>query len=247
MVAGGLIAYYIFDHYAMSQVYFLFLALFFLHLMAIENLNLLKGNILPKIAVTAGCIAIVTTAFMYTNFIGSGARFLARNLGIIEKHPYNTVVNADDQLAMEYMAENSPENALFATNRIHSSNSTKDGISNVYSAFSGRQCYMEGYAYALTNMGVPYFVIDQRQVINEKLFNADTTADELIHLCQQTGITHLVYTTQLYGDDTVIASVFDKIYDSETVKIYATGVEPMTNHPLYQENLIEYGEGIKDE
>ena len=246
MVAGGFIAYYLFDHYAMSQVYFLFLALFFLHLIAIENLDLLKGKILPKIVIFAGCIAVSTTVFMYTNFIGSGARFLARNLGIIDKYPYETVINADDQLAMEYLAENSPENALFATNRIHYANSKQDGISNIYSAFSGRQCYMEGYAYALTNMGVPYYVIDQRLVINDKLFNVETSADELVYLCQQTGITHLVYTTQLYGDDTVIASVFEKIYDSETVKIYATGVEPLANHPLYQENLSEYGEGIKD-
>ena len=245
MIAGGFIAYYLFDHYAMSQVYFLFLALFFLHLMAIENLELLKGKLLPKIAGVAAFVAIATTVFIYVNFIGSGARFLARNLGIINKYPYEAVINADDQLAMEYMAENSPENALFATNRIHHSNSKQDGISNIYSAFSGRQCYMEGYAYALTNMGVPYFVIDQRQVINEKLFNAETSADELIYLCQQTGITHLVYTTQLNGSDAVISSVFEKIYDSETVKIYATGVEPLANHPLYQENLVEYGEGIK--
>ncbi len=246
MVAGGLMAYYLFDHYAMSQVYFLFLALFFLHLMAIENLELLTGKILPKVALLAAGIAVTTTVFMYVNYIGSGARFLARNLGLIEKYPYDTVVNADDQLAMEYMAQNSPENALFATNRIHHSNSKTDGISNIYSAFSGRQSYMEGYAYALTNMGVPYYVIDQRQVINEKLFNSATPVEELKYLCEKTGITHLVYTTQLEGSDAVMATVFDKIYDSETVKIYATGVQPLENHPLYQPELAEYGEGIKE-
>ena len=140
-----------------------------------------------------------------------------------------------------------PENALFATNRIHADNKKKDGISNIYSAFSGRQSYMEGYAYALTNMGVPYYVVDQRKVINEKLFSADTTKEELQYLCESTGITHLVYTTQLAGDDSVIASVYEKIYDSETVKIYATGVIPKENHPLYQPELAQYGEGIKDE
>ncbi len=246
MVAGGLMAYYLFDHYAMSQVYFAFLALFFLHLMAIENMELLKGRIFPKIALIAAGMAVTTTIFMYTNYIGSGARFLARNLGIIEKYPYDAVVNADDQLAMEYLAENTPANALFATNRIHHSDSKTDGISNIYSAFSGRQSYMEGYAYALTNMGVPYYVVDQRQVINEKLFSADTSADELKYLCEKTGITHLVYTTQLAGSDSVMASVFDRIYDSETVKIYATGVQPLENHPLYQPELAEYGQGIKD-
>ena len=75
----------------------------------------------------------------------------------------------------------------------------------------------------------------------------DTTKEELQYLCENTGITHLVYTTQLAGDDSVIASVYEKIYDSETVKIYATGVIPKENHPLYQTELAQYGEGIKDE
>ena len=247
MVAGGFMAYYLFDHYAMSQVYFAFLAVFFLHIIAIENLHLLNGKWLSKIAAVAGCIAVATTVFMYVNFVGSGARFLARNMGIIEKYPYTAVVNADDQLAMEYLAENSSENALFATNRIHHSNKKKDGISNIYSAFSGRQSYMEGYAYALTNMGVPYYVIDQRQVINEKLFDQQTSVEELMYLCEKTGITHLVYSAQFDGCETVIESVFKKIYDSETVRIYATGVQPLVNHPLYQEDLVEYGEGIKEE
>lgn len=44
---------------------------------------------------------------MYTSYIGSGARFLARNLGIIEKYPYNAVVTADGQQAMEFLSENS--------------------------------------------------------------------------------------------------------------------------------------------
>ena len=246
MVAGGFMAYYLFDHYAMSQVYFAFLAMFFLHIIAIENLHLLKNKHLAKIATAAGCVAVATTVFMYVNFVGSGARFLARNMDIIEKYPYSTVVTADDQLAMEYMAENSRENALFATNRIHSAKNKKDGISNIYSAFSGRQSYMEGYAYALTNMGVPYYVIDQRQVINEKLFNGETSPEELKYLCEKTGITHLVYSAQFGGSEAVIESVFEKIYDSEAVRIYATGVQPLTNHPLYQEDMIEYGEGIKD-
>ena len=246
MVAGGFMAYYLFDHYAMSQVYFAFLGLFFLHVMAVDNLQLLSGRIMPKIAAVAACVAVATTMFMYVNYIGSGARFLARNLGIIEKYPYNTVINADDQAAMEYLAENSPENALFATNRIHASNSKKDGISNIYSAFSGRQSYMEGYAYALTNMGVPYYVIDQRKVINDRLFSEDTPAYELLDLCQRTGITHLVYSTQMDGTDKVISTVFEKIYHSETVKVYSTGMTPLANHPLYQQELAQYGEGIKD-
>ncbi len=246
LVVGGFMAYYLFDHYAMSQVYFAFLALFFLHLMAIDNLDLLTKNWQQYITGMMAVVAVTTTIFCYVNFIGSGARFLARNMGIIEKYPYKTVVTADDQLAMEYLKRNTDTSALFATNRIHRDDRKKDGVSNIYSAFSGRQSYMEGYAYALTNMGVPYYVVSQRQDINETLFSADTSAEELTYLCRTTGITHLVFSSQFSGDETVISSVFDKIYDSNTVRIYATGVTPLANHPLYQPELAEYGEGIKD-
>lgn len=240
MVAGGFAAFYLFDHYALSQVYFAFLALFFMNLLAVDALELIKGKRAGKrLAVFAGA-AVITTAFMYTNYIGSGARFLARNLGIIEKYPYNAVVTADDQQAMEFLRENSRENALFATNRIHADPYKKDGISNIYSALSGRQGYMEGYAYALTNMGVPYYVIDQRLAVNRTLFSADTPADEVQRLRQTAGITHLIFSRQFEGSEQVISRVFEKIYDGDNVRIYSTGVRPLENHPLYQEQLAEY-------
>ena len=247
LVIGGFAAYYLFNHYAMSQVYFAFLGLFFLHLLAIENLDRLTGSLSRWIVLVLGCVAVTTTVFIYTNFIGSGARFLARNLGIIEKYPYNTVVNADDQRAMEFLRDNTDTTALFATNRIHADSRKNDGVSNIYSAFSGRQSYMEGYAYALTNMGVPYYVVDQRKQINSALFSADTPADEVKYLCGATGITHLVFSSQFNGSEDVISQIFEKIYDSDTVRIYATGASPLANHPLYQEELSQYGEGIKDQ
>lgn len=246
MVAGGFMAYYLFNHYAMSQVYFAFLGLFFMHILAIENLDRLNKNLFSGIAVGLACVSLVTTAFIYTNFIGSGARFLARNLGIIEKYPYSTVVTADDQLAMEFLRDNTDTTALFATNRIHADNIKQDGVSNIYSAFSGRQSYMEGYAYALTNMGVPYYVVSQRQEINAALFSRDTPPEEVEYLCNATGITHLVFSSQFNGSEKVISQLFDKVYDSRTVRIYATGAAPLANHPLYQENLAQYGEGIKE-
>ncbi len=247
LVAGGFMAYYLFNHYAMSQVYFAFLGLFFMHLLAIENLDRLNKNLFRGIAAAMACVALVTSAFIYTNLIGSGARFLARNLGIIEKYPYLAVAKADDQQAMEFFRDNTDTTALFATNRIHVNNVAKDGVSNIYSAFSGRQSYMEGYAYALTNMGVPYYVVSQRQAVNAALFSADTSPEEVDYLCRTTGITHLVFSSQFEGSEKVISQIFEKIYDSETVRIYATGAAPLANHPLYQEELAHYGEGIKEE
>lgn len=179
---------------------------------------------------------------MYTNYIGSGSRFLARNLGIIEKYPYNAVVTADDQRAMEFLRANSRKNALFATNRIHADKYKEDGISNIYSALSGRQGYMEGYAYALTNMEVPYYVIDQRKAVNRALFSEKTTADEVKRLRQTAGITNLIFSRQFDGSEAVISTVFEKIYDGDNVRIYSTGMRPLENHPLYQPQPAEYAE-----
>ncbi len=246
MVAGGFMAFFLFSHYALSQVYFAFIALFFMHLMAVETFYSLKSKNIKCTAGFMAAVGVITTLFIYVNIVGSGARFLRRNLGVIEKYPYNVVVNADDRLGMEYLNKNTGTDTLFATNRIHSNSVGGDGISNVYSALSGRQSYMEGYAYALTNMGVPYYVVSQRLDINNRLFSGDITPQQIKYLCETTGITHLVFSTQLGGDDTPISDTYPKVFDSETVRIYATGVIPFANHPLYQEELARYGEGIKE-
>ena len=247
-IAGGILAFFLFEHYAFSQVYFFFGAIFFLHLAAAENARLVLNKKPLKIA--AGCFAlirVITQCFMYLNFIGSGARFLARNLGIIEKYPYSAVIKADDQKAMEYLKENTDDNILFATNRIDTSPAKGDGISNIYTAFSSRQSYMEGWAYALTNMGVPYYVVEQRRNINNRLFAEDTDRGTLRYLCRETGITHLVFSRQFPGSEDVISQTFECVYSSDGVRIYATGVAPMENHPLYQEQLSRYGRPKREE
>lgn len=55
---------------------------------------------------------------------------------------------------MEWLSENAAPNDLFATNRIDAQPGTGEGVSCIYTALSGRQAYMEGYTYAVTNMGV---------------------------------------------------------------------------------------------
>ena len=241
LIAGGLLAFYLFDHYAMSQVYFAFLALFFLHLLAVDRYEKLKnGKYLKGLCVLLAALCFVTQAFMYTNFCGSGLRVLLKNTGVTEKYIYHAMITEDDEASMKFLETVTDTSALFATNRIHTSALSKDGISNVYSALSGRQSYMEGYAYALTNMGVPYYVIEQRQKVNEALFSGDTPPEELGRLVETAGITHLVFSSQFEGDEEGIAAIFEKVYDSPTVRIYRTGVRPLSPHPLFQEELRDY-------
>ena len=86
------------------------------------------------------------------NFTGSGMRQLARNLDIITKYPYVSTASAGDEAAMKWLPSNTTQDAVFATNRIHSMANASDGISILYTAMSGRQAYMEGYTLSLIHI-----------------------------------------------------------------------------------------------
>ncbi len=228
---GGVLAFYLFHHPSMSQLYFIFMALFFINLLAVDMIDRIKARWVKAFAVCFACVGLVTNAFLYVNLVGSGARQLGRNMGIIEKYPYEFVMNADDEVAMQWLQDNTDTSIVFATNRIHTG-AAREGLSNVYSAMSGRQAFMEGFKYALTNMGVPEAVIKERLAVNDALFDAATSSEELLQLCERAGITHIVYCEQFWGDEEQLAC-FELVFESETVRIYATGVEPHTIHTLY--------------
>lgn len=235
VAAGGVVAYFLFNHPAMSQTYFLFGAIFFVNLLAVDGVDYLrwpkrgemsrcKAGFKKVVLVGIACFAAVgvaTTGFLYVNQLGSGARQLARNLGITQKYPYDTVVTPDDEAAMIWLENNSKKDAMFATNRIHTG-ARREGISNLYSAFNERQGFMEGFQYAKTNMGVSVEVIEERLAMNEALFNAKTPHKEIVALCEQNGIDYLIFSAQMDGSDEQLAG-FALEYDSPSVRVYSTG------------------------
>ncbi len=172
------------------------------------------------IAVVAcfAAVGMITSAFLYINLLGSGARRLATNLGILEKYPYDTVMTADEEAGMIWLAQNTPPDMMFATNRIHTG-ANAEGISNLYSGLSGRQGFMEGFQYAVTNMGVPQQSVDERRIANDLLFSEDSFPELVIILCRQWGITHIVYSTQFDGGESQLSSL-TKVFDSPTLRIY---------------------------
>ncbi|MFV0413938.1 MAG: hypothetical protein ACK5L3_11865 [Oscillospiraceae bacterium] len=232
VAAGGLLAYFLFDHPHFSQVYFLFAAIFFITLLAVDEIGTLRwpaAGQLPAlkakakklfIGVVAVCaaVAVATTGFLYVHYMGSGGRQLLRNLGLMEKYPYDVVITPDDEAAMLWLRDNSPATAMFATNRIHTG-ARLEGISNLYSAFCERQAYMEGFQYAKTNMGVAEDIINRRLAVNNALFSAATAPETVLQLCRENGISYLVYSTQLPGDESQL-SAMELAYNSPTVRIY---------------------------
>lgn len=154
------------------------------------------------------------------NFTGSGMRQLARNLDIIPKYPYVSTASAGDEAAMKWLQSNTPQDAVFATNRIHSMANASDGISSLYTAMSGRQAYMEGYTYAVTNMGVSEAVVAQKQAVNTALFDASTAPEEVLRLCAENGIDYLVCSKQYPGDTSQLSGLV-VVYENADVTIYA--------------------------
>lgn len=218
VVAGGFLAFFLFWHPSYSQLYFALVAIFFLNLLAVDQIDQVRG-ILKKITIVGGILGLATTVVLVINFTGSGMRQLGRNLDIIPKYPYVSTVRAGDEEAMIWMGENTEQDAVFATNRIHTMANTNDGISSIYSALSGRQAYMEGYTYAITNMGVSEKVVSEKRAVNEALFSAQTTGEQISQLCKENGIDYLVYSTQ-YEGDTEQLSGFPCVFSNEDVEIY---------------------------
>ncbi len=220
MVAGGFLAYFLFWHPSYSQLYFALTAIFFYNLLAADALAAPVQRGARALRTACGAVGLATTMVLLVNFTGSGMRQLARNLDIIPKYPYVSTARAGDEAAMQWLRVHTPQSAQFATNRIHSMRNATDGISSLYTAMSGRQAYMEGYTYAVTNMGVSEPVVAEKRAVNAALFSAETPPEQVLQLCARENIQYLVFSKQ-YPGDTAQLSGCRVVYENDDVTIYA--------------------------
>lgn len=206
VVAGGFLAYHLFLHPNSSQAYFALIAMLFLSLLAVEQLPRLrnKKRIFAYIAGLCGTIAAITTACMLIAYAGKGMQQLAYTTGMVEKEPQLGDVLPQDEQAMNWLVQNTEKDFVFATNRTSSHSKKDDGISNVYSALSGRQAYMEGWTYAVSNMGVAQDVVLHRISVNEQLFSGQLSSAEIMALCKTEGIDGLIYSKDYPGKPPIV-------------------------------------------
>ncbi|MEG1446302.1 MAG: hypothetical protein RSC58_03445 [Ruthenibacterium sp.] len=219
VIAGGMLAYFLYWHPNSSQIYFALIAIFYLNLLAVDRANQIKSGIFKKILAVCAVIGFVTTIIFSVIIIGSGTRQLARNLGLALQTSAASFTTSGDEEAMNWLHDNTPVTAQFATNRIHSTADNNDGISNVYSALSGRQAYMEGYSYAITNMGVAEAIVTQKKNNNAALFSAATSPEIIQTICRENGIQYLVYSAQ-YPGDTAQLSQCERVFANDAVQIF---------------------------
>ncbi|GEM_PF-366987 len=236
---GGLIVYYIFEQSAASQMYFFMMAIFFINLIAIDEgngaverlkkngfkyINTLEkiGTVIVAVGITIG---LITAGFSYVNLCGSGLRRLMTNYDIIRKFPYDCIATDEDEAAAMWLRENTDASqCMFATNRIHSGTS-KEGISNYYTAISGRQAFVECIKYTCNDAEMNSYKLS---VLNT-IFSEDSTPEEIVNVCHENGITHILYSTQyagcVEGSNFVISKAFDCVFDTYDAKIYVVPQE----------------------
>lgn len=231
---GGLAAFFLFDHYAMSQIYFGFVGLFFLNLLAIDKMDRLRewlkplgrigGKVTAGILVAFCCVGLVTGCLMNASLMHQGFSILRNPVAAareeLESHG-RISLTASEEKGMEWLRQSAGAEALFATNRIHTGQA-EEGLSNVYSGLCGYPAYMESFKYAVSNMGVSIEEVENRLNVVESLFNPETAPEKIQELCQEKGIRYLAYCPHFFGSEEQLKS-FEKIYDSPELRIYDLG------------------------
>ena len=221
-IAGGTLAFFITYHEAFSQVYFIYVAIFFLNLLAVEYVDFTQFRCKYLIHYLLIVLSCTTTLFFYTNFGGSGIRQFLFHYDKMEKYPYTWCIKAEDELAGGYLRENMADGELFITNRTHTG--VGEGLSNVYTCFSGKQSYMEGFKYTVSNMGVDWdTVVKPRVDLVGKVFGIydqqAAESEEIISLCKDKNIRYAVFSSQFEGETTYL-NEFENVFSDGTVKIY---------------------------
>lgn len=219
-VVGGFLAYHLFWHESSSQVYFAFFAMLCMTLLAVESLpRLRRPGPFAAAGWACGAVGAVTALCVVLTLCRSGGVQLARTAGLLEPVDSPRAVTASDESAALWLRDNTAPGLVFATNRTSSAPppAGEDGISNLYTAFSGVQCYMEGWTYAMSNMGVPQAEVEHRRAVVDALFSGTLDAAALADFCGQEGIDWLVYSKRFPG----AAPALPVLYENADVAVYA--------------------------
>lgn len=217
---GGLLAFGLFTHNSYSQLYFLFVSVFFLCLPAADALpRIISSKKTPAALRAVACVLAVSTALSaaasYASYTVKGAARLGGKAQQTEMLPYTL---ADENAAL-WLKENTPQNAIFATNRIHSGPVHK-GVSNFFSAISERQAHMEGFTYVQTNMGIPFDMLEDHVNANALLFSEDSTAEEILQTARERGISYLIYCEESEGSRKQLDAAFELVFEGTGTAVY---------------------------
>ena len=209
LAGGGFLAFCIFDHEAMSQMYFAFAAAVGMALLAAEYAPALAawarqaaGGPVRRVCrrVCALALAALAAAGFATGLCNAAA-LAGQGLSARGASPqaaladgWDLALTAADEAAAAALAEILPAGCgrTFATNRIHTGRAL-EGLSNVYSGLSGCQGWFEGFKYAVSNLGMEPDDVSARLEALRAALLADTPEELAAALPEE--VTVLVYST----------------------------------------------------
>ncbi len=218
---GGFLAYHIFRHTSSSEIYFALVGMIFMTLLAAGRLDVLLAR-RPLAPAKwplwlAGAAAALTTVYIVGACGRQALGQAAVTLGAVPPAPNSRAVTAAEEAAMRWLAQNTDTELVFTTDRTSAAPDFDNGISNVYTALSGRQAYMEGWTYAVTNMGVPEATVLHRLEVNAAVFDTATPPEALRALCAAEGIGCIVDDKAWPGG---VCPALAPAYESDGVAIY---------------------------
>lgn len=225
ITVGGFLAYHLYYHTSSSQMYFALIALLAMSVLAVEPFGALVDAVREHrqrggyrfVLYLAGAAALLSCLCISANHLWRAAQQMSVTTGLQAPAADGRALTPADEAAMLWLRENADESAVFATNRTSSTPALTDAITNGYSAFSQRQAYMEGWSYAMTNMGVDGSILEHKQWANDLLFTETTAPDEIVRVCADEKIDYLVYAKVWPGG---VNPGLTPAYENEEVAIY---------------------------
>ena len=222
LAAGGMLAYFLFDHYSYSQVYFAYLALFAMGVLLLDMLPAPAGRgARPRPRVLAAWALLAVQGATMLCLLAGTARTGAALLrgGGVPADTLKCPLTAQEEQGCLWLRANMAPGELFATNRMHTGAAVQEGLSNVYTGLSGRRAYLESFKYAVSNMGARAGDVMTRYAQMEELFSPDTSPERVRALCAECHITWLLYCPGEPGSDVQFAAL-EKVYTSDSLVIY---------------------------
>lgn len=220
-IIGSLAAFFLLDHYTGSQVCFLFLATQLAAVITAPYIAVLPKKSWKKRMMLTACVLGIALCVGNTSIaVGQGIFRIEQNVGLAEKDDSMNVL-PDHEQAANWLTRHMKKDETFVVNRYQDSQWAKENL-NFYTAFSGRQAYMEGWFYEVFNMGIDEEIAQEKRHQAEMMFSSASTPETVLEVARANGVDYLVF-DELYTHDNVDGSQFqrlDLVLDLEAVKIY---------------------------
>ena len=225
----GFLAMMILRYSGHSQVYFGVSTVIFTPFIAFwffEDAEFMKSRFVKALLkVSRACffaVLIFTTATLAMCFMDN-THAMAKHADPASKYNKYKALSADEYEAMKWVRQNTPADALLATQMYKSTGGDDYSVVNrwhhchfVYSAYSIRNFYLEGSGYTFTDVEVE----DRREMIHnvDALYDPDNASrgDDARAL----GVDYVVVTKKIYQTPDLSSADYEKVFSNKDIDIY---------------------------